>query len=330
MPPHVEVIALGGTIASTTRPGVEGVVPDLDADDLLAAVPAARDIAVIGARSFARLPSVEIDLPLLMRLAALIGEIEAGGASGVVVTQGTDTIEETGFVLDLLHGGAMPVVVTGAMRNPTMAGPDGPANLLAAIACAADPLCRGLGTLVVLDDTIHAASSVQKRDTAATGAFWSAAPLGSVVEGRPRLALRPPPRRAPLVPAKGAVIPWVPILKPGLADPPHPVAAALDGGAAALVAELSGGGHADSAWADALERAAGRVPVVFASRTRGGRVLERTYGQPGAEIDLIRRGLVPAGDLDALKARLLMILLLMAGTPERFSDHADLGWRAET
>ena len=97
-----------------------------------------------------------------------------------------------------------------------------------------------------------------------------------------------------------------------------------------MVAELPGGGHATAAMADALERAARKVPVVFASRTRGGRVLNRTYGQTGGEIDLIRRGLIPAGDLDALKARLLLSLLLMAGQVERFADHAELSWRTGT
>ena len=326
MPGWVEVIALGGTIASRPRPDGQGVVPDMTADDLLDAVPAARDLAAIRARTLAGVPSVEIDLPLLLRLAALIGGLEAEGATGIVITQGTDTIEETAYVLDLVHGGHCPVIVTGAMRHPALPGPDGPANIHAAIACAADPACRNQGVLVVFDDDIHAAAWVQKRDTTSVGAFWSPAPIGWMAEGRPALRFRRP-RAAAIRVRADAAPPFVPILKPGLGDPPRLVAAALDAGAAAIVADLPGGGHASAAWADALEGAVSSVPVIFASRTRGGRVLNRTYGQTGAEIDLIARGLVPAGDLDALKARLLMSLLLMAGRADAFAEHAELSWR---
>ena len=323
--PRVEVIALGGTIASTPGGGQAGVLPRLTGAELIAAVPGAAGIAAVGARNLSNLPSTEIDLPLVRRLAAAIAAHEAEGVAGVVVTQGTDTIEETAFLLDLIHGGAMPVVVTGAMRNPALPGPDGPANLQAAIACAAAPACRGLGVLVAFDDLIHAAAWVQKGDTSSTGAFRSPAPLGWLAEGRPVLRA-PAPRHPPIRLPEGAPQPFVPILKPGLGDPPHLVGAALAAGAAGIVADLAGGGHAATDWAEALGAAAAKVPVVFASRTRGGRVLGRTYGQPGAEIDLQRRGLTGACDLDALKARLLLMLLLMAGRPGEFAARADLSW----
>lgn len=326
--PRVEVIALGGTIACV--PGVtgEGVAPGLSAEDLLAAAPGVADLARIGGRNLANVPSTEIDLAMLFALDAAIQAHEAEGVAGVVVTQGTDTIEETSFVLDLLHAGEMPVVFTGAMRNPSLPGPDGAANLHTAIACAADPAFRNQGALVAFDDVIHAAAWVQKRDTSATGAFQSPAPVGWMAEGRP--VLRAPVSRRPAiaVPAD-APFPFVPILKPGLGDDPRIVPAVLDLGAAGLVLELAGGGHAAACWLDALSLAAERVPVVFASRTRGGRVLSRTYGQRGAEIDLLRRKLRGAGDLDALKARLLLILLLMAGTPDRFEEFCDLAWRPD-
>ena len=327
MQPRVEIIALGGTIACTPagETGTPGVAPGLTATDLVRAVPALSDLATIGARNLANVPSTEIGLPLLIDLAAAIRAHEAEGVAGVVITQGTDTIEEMSYVLDLLHAGRMPVVVTGAMRNPSLPGADGPANLCAAVTCAADPACRDLGVMVAFDDTIHSAAWVQKRDTSSTGAFWSPAPLGWLTEGSVALYARPP-RRVALTPKPGADVPFVPILKPGLSDDPRLVDAALAAGAAGLVLDLAGGGHVATIWLAALTSAAARVPVVFASRTRGGRVLRQTYGQAGAEIDLLRRGLVGAGDLDALKARLVLLLLLMAGTPGRFAEFTDLTW----
>lgn len=327
MKPRVEIIALGGTIACTPddKLGAAGVAPSLTAADLVSAVPALSDLARLGARNLANLPSTEIGLPLLCDLAAAVRAHEAEGVAGVAITQGTDTIEETSFVLDLLHTGHIPVVVTGAMRNPSLPGADGPANLCAAVTCAADPTCRDLGVLVAFDDTVHSAAWVQKRDTSHTGAFWSPAPLGWVAEGKVALYARPP-RRAAIDPKPGAEVAFVPILKPGLSDDPRLVAAALAAGAGGLVLDLAGGGHVSTGWLAALESAAARVPVVFASRTRGGRVLSQTYRQPGGEIDLLRRGLTSAGDLDALKARLVLLLLLMTGAPGRFAEFTDLSW----
>jgi L-asparaginase len=326
MKPRVEIIALGGTIACAPDSGASGVAPSLTGMDLVAAVPQLGTLAQIGARNLSNLPSTEIGLPLLFDLAAAIRAHEDEGIAGIVVTQGTDTIEETAFVLHLLHRGSMPVVVTGAMRNPSLPGADGPANLLAAVACAVDPGCRDLGVMVTFDDVIHPAAWVQKRDTSSTGAFWSPAPLGWMAEERPALYAKAPRRTAFDIP-QDAALPFVPILKPGLSDPPVLVDACLAAGAAGLVLDLAGGGHVHSSWLDPLTAAAERMPVVFSSRTRGGRVLSRTYGQVGGEIDLLNRGLQGSGDLDALKARLVLMLALMTGAPGRFGEVTNLSWQ---
>nr|WP_298104218.1 asparaginase [uncultured Shinella sp.] len=326
MKPKIKIIGLGGTIASSSQRTASGVVPTLTAADLISAIPALSDIADIEAENFANVPSTEITLSLLLNLAATIRKLEIEKYSGVVITQGTDTIEETAYVLNLLLDCDFPVVVTGAMRNPTLPGADGPANLAAAVACATSIHCRNQGVLVVSDDTIHAADWVQKRDTSSTSAFWSPSPLGWISEGIPAIRARVPRRPAITLPEAGQP-PFVPIIRPALWDDDRLLNAALAQGASGIILDLSGGGHVASGLVPSIAEAAGRLPVVFASRTRGGRVLSATYGQKGAEIDLINRGCIPAVDLDALKARLLLLLLLLAGRSEQFTDYCQLSFK---
>src|SRR5690348_11790240 len=182
----VAVFGLGGTIAMTQTPD-GGVAPALSAPELLAAVPGLSDVeAGIRAVDFRRKPGASVSFGDLFELVAAINDALAGGCAGVVVTQGTDTIEEVAYALDLLLSTDAPVVVTGAMRNPTMAGADGPANILAAVRVALSPRARGLGCLVTLGDQVHSARWVQKTHTASPAAFTSPGrgPLGEVIEGR--------------------------------------------------------------------------------------------------------------------------------------------------
>jgi L-asparaginase len=290
------------------------VTPELTAADLVAAVPAVRDAAEVEAVSFRQCPSGDLTMTDLVELAAEVSARLAAGAHGLVITQGTDTIEETAFALDLLLPPTAPVVVTGAMRNPTLAGADGPANLLAAVQVAACPHATGLGCLVVFDDEIHASRFVRKTHTSSTGAFHSnpTGPLGWLTEGQPRIAVRPGPL-ARIALASGAAVPPVALLTMSLGDDGRLVEQVLALGYAGLVVEALGGGHVPRGTVPALERVAQRIPVALASRTGGGEVLTATYGFPGSERDLIGRGLFPAGILDGPKARVLLSLALAAG-----------------
>jgi L-asparaginase len=253
-------------------------------------------------------------------LEALAAEIAAaaGGVDGVVITQGTDTIEETAFVLDRLVPSSMPVVVTGAMRNPTLAGADGPANLLAAVQVAASAQTRGLGCLVVMNDEIHAARFVRKLHTSSTAAFSSgpAGQLGWLAEGAVRLVCRLDAMPGLHVAAQPRDV-KVALLTMALGDDGALVDAVAGAGIDGLVVAGMGGGHVPPSVADALERAARRLPVVLASRAGAGEVLARTYGFPGGEIDLQRRGLIRAGWLDGIKAKALLTLMLRHGSASR-------------
>jgi len=311
--PTIHVLSLGGTIAMIHQ-GDGGVVPALAADQLMASVPQVSAHARVEARSFRQSPGAHLTFEDLLALASEIRHLAAGGSDGFVITQGTDTIEETAFALDLLVGPAAPVVVTGAMRNPTLPGADGPANLLAAVQVAASPAARGLGTLVVLHDEIHAARFVRKGHVSSPGAFVSplTGPIGWVSEGRVRIAARPPRGLQLEVPADSRPV-RVALVPAALGDDGALLRAlhALDFDG--LVVEGFGAGHVPAVWVEPLATLARRLPVVLASRTGAGESFRGTYGFPGSEMDLLARGLIPAGILDGPKARVLLSLLLRAG-----------------
>ena len=318
--PRIVVLSLGGTIAMSAK-GESGVEPGLDAQDLLGAVPEAAAIGEIEAVALRRAPSVDLGFADVAELAGAIRRARAEGIDGAVVTQGTDTLEESAFLLDLLLEPGAPVVVTGAMRNPTLPGADGPANLLAALRTAASPQAAGAGVLVVLNDEIHAARWVRKSHAHRPSAFASPAvgPIGWIVEQRVRLPLKPQ-RALPVLPWRGEP-PFVPILQFGLGAGAREVEVLAQGEPAGLVVAAAGAGHVPSAAVAGLEALAARAPIVFASRTGAGETSRATYAYPGSESDLLKRGLIGAGALDPLKARILLALLL--------ADGADRGRIAE-
>jgi L-asparaginase len=311
--PTIAYVALGGTIAAVPGEG-PGVRPTLGARELAAGVPGLEEAATLEVHTFRTVPSFELTLADVLELVPLLRKAVEDGASGVVVSQGTDTIEETAFVLDLLWDRPEPVVVTGAMRNPSLPGADGPANLLASVQLAASVEARECGVLVCLGDEVHAARHVHKAHTSSPAAFRSPGlgPIGWVAEGRPVVALRPT-RRAHLDVPPSAEVPRVPIVKLGLGDDGMLLEAAHAVRCEGLVIEALGGGHVPSALVPVVVDLLERGPVVLASRAGAGEVLATTYGSPGAEVDLLERGVIRAGALDALKARLLLSLALAAG-----------------
>jgi len=335
---RVKVYALGGTIATVRGEG--GMRPGLGAEDLLRAVPELAGVADMDAETVSRIGSPSLALDDLYRFAAKIQEeADQRHIGAAVVTQGTDTLEETAFLLDCLLDVTVPVVVIGAMRNPSMASHDGPGNLLAATRLVVDDRVRRyghrLGVMVAMLDGVHAAVEVAKSNGYRIDAFESreAGPLGSFVEDRVVLTSVPVREwKARLADELGRA-PAGRLAKTGRPIALQTVGIGESGGFlkamlaapdrlgyAGLVLGLMGGGHVPQPLADLVGELAQRMPVVGASRTGAGALLRATYDMEGGEIDLQRRGVVWGGRLSPLKARIVLDLLLRAGADRTTVD----------
>jgi L-asparaginase len=305
----VTVLSTGGTIAMSGA----RATPALDADALLAAVPALADVPGLRSRSVCALPGAHIGAADALAIArAALEETTAG--RGVVITHGTDTLEETAMLCDAVHAGPEPIVLTGAIRPASAPGADGPANLVDAIAAAGAPQTVGLGVLVAFAGELHAARGVRKVSSISPAAFGSPAtgPLGRVAEGRVRIAARPvrPAVALPLPAAAGARVPIVPTW---LGDDGAGLHAALRDGAEAIVFVALGAGHVAPPVLAALREAAAAVPVALTLRPECGVLLHETYGFEGAERDLRHSGALPAAGLSPQAARMVLLVALGSG-----------------
>jgi L-asparaginase len=304
------VLAAGGTIAMAGD-GSGPAAPELDADALLAAVPALRERDGLRARTIGIRPSAHLTGPDALEVARAAAD-EAAGGRGVVVTHGTDTLEEVALLCDLLHGGEAPIVFTGAMRVASAPGADGPANLLDAVDAAGAAEAAGLGVLVAFAGEVHAARAVRKRASTGPAAFASpgAGPLGRVAEGRLALERRVERRPALAVTRLDAV---VHVVTAGLGADGALVDAAAEAGADGLVAVLLGAGHSPPPFLDALRGVAERMPVVATVRPEAGAILHDTYGFEGAEADLRASAAICAAALSPAAARIKLMACLGAG-----------------
>ncbi len=321
--PRIQILALGGTIA--TSPDASGAMQmGLGADDLVAAVPLLATLADIRAETVSRVGSHSLSFDQMHALAAKIMGLDV---DGVIVTQGTDTLEETSFLLDLLVERDIPVIVTAAMRNPALTSPDGPGNLLAAVRVACDPWvkahARSLGVVAVMLDEIYAAADVLKIHPTRLNAFASpqTGPLAALVEDRVvplSLPVRAPVEaaRKRLTAAEGREQP-VALLWLGLDEPGYILEAMVDHrdqlGYRGVVVGAMGGGHVPERVASLVGQLSEIIPTVVSPRAGGGPLLRQTYGGPSSEIALRKAGLIFGGRLNPLKARVLLQACLRAG-----------------
>jgi L-asparaginase len=304
----VHVLTTGGTIAS--RPDREGRVLACDGGRELLESAGAVEGVELRVDEVMRVGSYRLELVDVVRLARRVRDA-AEGAGGVVVTHGTDTMEESAYLVDLLHAGPQPVVFTGAQRNAQAVDGDGPRNLRDAVRLAAHPAAQGLGVTVAMAGRVLAARYAAKVHSLALDAFDAPGTgrLGEVDQDAVRVTALP--RRGPALDldALPDVLPRVDVVPLHLGADGTFLRAAREAGARGIVLDAFGAGNVTPAVLEETEKAlADDVVVLVSSRCAAGAV-SPIYGAGGGW-DLLAAGAVLAGDLRAAKARLLLTLAL--------------------
>ncbi len=311
--PRVAAIFTGGTISMEHDAAAGGNVPTLDGAAILARSPGLDAVAEVVAIDRGRTPASHFTWDDLFAISTEIERLSADPSiDGVVVVQGTDTIEETALFWDLLHSGPKPVAVTGAMRAASEPGYDGPDNLRDAVLTAAHPAMADQGVVVVLAGSIHAADDVTKTHASSLTTFQSLndGPLGVVEDGVVVLQRRRAGRRH--VETDRAAR-RVGIVVAAVSIDGAPIDALVAAGLDGLVVAATGAGNTSAGLLEAAERAieAG-IPVVLATRTAAGRA-GTGYAFPGGGATWVRAGALLAGALTAPKARVVLALGIGAG-----------------
>jgi L-asparaginase len=312
--PVVVFLATGGTIAMKIDPVKHAPVPAISGEDLLATVPEVSRYARVEVKNISNIPSDYMDP---VRWVGLTQEVNTALArpevAGVIVSHGTDTLEETGYWLDLTVDSEKPIVLIGAQRNASEPDFDGPRNLLNAVRIAVDPQSHSKGVMLAMNNQINAARDVTKTHTSSVETFKSGdfGLLGEV--DFDRIVYWRAPLRRQHIPIKTKSMPYVEIIPMYGGADGYLVKAALDHGARGLVIEGLGWGNVNQPMFAAIKKALAKgVPVVITSRVPNGRVLPN-YGFEGGGKTLVEAGATMGDDLSPQKARILLMLLVQNG-----------------
>ncbi|HEY3364202.1 MAG TPA: asparaginase [Symbiobacteriaceae bacterium] len=322
----VLVIFTGGTIGMQIDPTVGAAVPALSGDQILSGITHLDANIATRVFDFGKYPSPHMTPEIMWTLTAKVREFLAQpDIEGVVVTHGTDTLEETAYFLELLLDSEKPVVITGSMRNASELGYDGSANLRDALLVAASPAARGLGVLVCMNEQILAASEATKTHTEDSGTFQSPnfGPLGIVDLGKVLFYRQPIFRQT--IPAT-RLEPRVDLFKMYTGADDRFIQYAVDTGSQGLVIEALGRGNVPPAVVPGIARAlAAGLPVVITSRALRGRVLD-AYGYEGAGKMLRHMGVSFADHLSSQKSRIKLMLALGAThDPQAVRQYFEMG-----
>ena len=312
--PRVHVIATGGTISNM------GNDPRRTGAELVAGIQGVSDIAEVSTEQFSNVASGAVTQEMLRDLARRIRTLlrESNPPAGVIVTHGTDTMEETAFFLDLTVGGCAPVILTGAMRQANWAGADGPANLLNSVKLAASPDARGRGALLLMNDEVFLAREVTKSNTTRLNAFSApeAGPAGVTdPDGVFFRAPAPTTCPAPLIDIDRAeAFPRVDIVYSYIGADSTIIDALVAADAKGLVIAGVGRGGTTPSQSRALQRAAEKgVTIIISNRTGAGRAGRPTAPEGLSNLPEGRGARLSAGDLNPQKARMLLSLALATG-----------------
>lgn len=312
----VKILTTGGTIAMKEKGA--GAVPALTAEELKSFLPP--DIGPLEAEEFSNLPSAHMTVDLIFKLTQKVRDLVAAEeVTGVVITHGTDVMEETAYLLDLVVDTEKPIVLTGAMRTASQVGYDGIANLKAAVRVAASSEARNLGALVVMNDEVHAARYVTKSHTQTLDTFQSPSwgPLGRVDGDRVAIGKRVKREHIPCQ----RLAADVPLIKLAVGLDERFLHQAIERRVDGAVIEALGGGRVPPWWMPTIKEAINRgLVVVIASRCPAGRVYDE-YGYVGAYRDLKKAGVIFSEGLSGQKARIkLMVALGSTRDPESIQE----------
>ena len=308
---HVHVLFTGGTISMRVDPGTGAAVPAMSGEEIVARVHGLRKEARLTLEDYARLPGPHVTPHWMWRLRGRVAEALADPAvDAVVLTHGTDTLEETAFLLDLTLDSEKPVVFCGAMRTVSDPGWDGPANLMTAVRTAVHPDARARGVLVAVGEQVHAAAEATKWHTQSLGTFRSArGPLAVLDHGQ--VVFQRPAFHAPALKAR-RLVSEVDLHTMAAGTDDALLRASLARGARGIVVAATGAGNVPPACLPGLRAAlAASVPVVLVSRCAEGRVAP-LYGYEGGGQMLRDLGVIFGQDLPGPKARIKLMVALGA------------------
>ena len=306
----VAVVFTGGTISMTIDPDLGAAIPSLSGEEILSLATNINKVATIEGHNFDEIPSPHMTFEKLMELKQYINNLlDRDDVCGVVVTHGTDSLEETAYFLDLVINNEKPVVVTGAMRSSSELGYDGSSNLSAAVCTAISDSARGKGVLVAMNNEVLMASEVTKIDTLALNTFQ--APLhGSlgIIDCNQLVLLKDASKKIFIDTDKYE--PKVALIKTGLDMGDDLIKFAADAGYKGIVIEGMGRGNIPPEAFEGIKYAREKgIQVVLVSRCLTGRVYD-SYGYLGSGRDLKNIGCIFGGDLPGQKARIKLMLAL--------------------
>ena len=306
----VAVVFTGGTISMTIDPDLGAAIPSLSGEEILSLATNINKVATIEGHNFDEIPSPHMTFEKLMELKQYINKLlDRDDVCGVVVTHGTDSLEETAYFLDLVINNEKPVVVTGAMRSSSELGYDGSSNLSAAVCTAISDSARGKGVLVAMNNEVLMASEVTKIDTLALNTFQapSHGSLG-IIDCNQLVLLKDASKKTFIDTDKYE--PKVALIKTGLDMGDDLIKFAADAGYKGIVIEGMGRGNIPPEAFEGIKYAREKgIQVVLVSRCLTGRVYD-SYGYLGSGRDLKNIGCIFGGDLPGQKARIKLMLAL--------------------